>query len=59
MLDIISRDNRCLGAVIRTENGGLIKVEASDVYLLQVELVVYTDIQRISDILQEMQLQLL
>ena len=28
-------------------------------YLLQVELVVYTDIQLISDILQEMQLQLL
>ena len=33
LLDIISRDNRCLGAVIRTENGELIKVEASDVVL--------------------------
>ena len=33
LLDIISRDNRCLGAVIRTGNGELIKVEASDVVL--------------------------
>ena len=33
LLDIISRDNRCLGAVIRTENVELIKVEASDVVL--------------------------
>ena len=33
LLDIISRDNRCLGAVIRTGNGELIKVEAADVVL--------------------------
>ena len=40
LLDIISRDNRCLGAVIRTENGELIKVEASDVVLATGEIAV-------------------
>lgn len=32
-LDIISKDNRCVGAVIRTESGELVKVEAPTVVL--------------------------
>lgn len=33
LLDIISKDNRCLGAVIRDNNGDVIKIEAQDVVL--------------------------
>lgn len=33
LLDIISKDNRCLGAVIRDNDGNIIKVEAADVVL--------------------------
>lgn len=33
LLDIISKDNRCLGAVIRDNDGNIIKAEAADVVL--------------------------
>lgn len=33
LLDIISKDNRCLGAIIRDNNGDVIKIEAQDVVL--------------------------
>ena len=33
LLDIISKDNRCFGAVIRDNNGDVIKIEAQDVVL--------------------------
>ena len=57
LLDIISKDNRCLGAVIRDNNGDVIKIEAQDVVLATGGIGgLYRYIQRISGILQVMQL---
>ena len=59
MLDIISYNNECLGAVIRKSDNSLMTVKADVTVLATGGIGVFIDIQLISDILQGTRLQLL
>ena len=58
MLDIITKDNECLGAVIRLESGLIENVIADATVLAAGGIGGFIVIQLISDILQVMRLQL-